>query len=801
MDDICLTLSSPEEAKVGIERVGEIFSEARMEVHKVRITGQASPPSNLLGMLWNTETDQLAVTVPAFPCPSTKAELLSAVAKPFDPLGILTPWLIGAKIMFQSLWKSVPSLGWDDTLPPDVQSQVEKWWSSAASEDVCFPRVFALLGVAEHATFHVFCDASQSAYCTAVYAAHGGESRLVTAKGRLAPLNPNLTIPRLELMAALIGARLMKFVQKTLQLKSPVVVFWTDSTDVLHWIWNAKPRKVFVQNRVRSILELTRPEQWRHVRGTENPADLGTRGTSLSEAASSKMWWNGPSFILGDYDLDGSTGSLEPLSADAAKETRKETTPKVTLVTNEAVSAQQNERIFDITECSTMKQVVNRTSWVFRFIRNARSSRADRVTGPLTPNERRNALHFWIREAQERAFCADLEALKSGKNLPTSSKLTNLRPQLDQNGVACSVPRTNEPMLPIIPELAHITTLIIDEAHQRCFHQGVRATLALLSGEYLVRRRSVKRVVDTCRRCRRYRGLNYRPDDGSLPSFRTEPSRPFAKVGMDFFGPLYVNDNKKAWVLLITCATSRAVHLELVTSQGVEDVKLALRRFFALRGTPTLVLSDNAKTFHALLSHVPPTVTWRFIPEASPWWGGFWERLVGITKKSLKITLHQCRLSHEELAVTLYELAYYLNLRPLTVVDAELLTPAHLLFGVTGINGILTPSMEHLDHLDRAWRHRKRVCDHLVARWTKEYVSTLRSWTVSPRGRPIRVPAVGDLVLVHEEGPRGRWPLARVEALITGADGRSRAAVITMRGKQTRRPLSKLYHLEAHNLP
>ena len=106
--------------------------------------------------------------------------------------------------------------------------------------------------------------------------------------------------------------------------------------------------------------------------------------------------------------------------------------------------------------------------------------------------------------------------------------------------------------------------------------------------------------------------------------------------------------------------------------------------------------------------------------------------------------------------------------------------------------------MEHLDHLDRAWRHRKRVCDHLVTRWTKEYVSTLRSWTVSPRGRPIRVPVVGDLVLVHEEGPRGRWPLARVEALITGKDGRSRAAVITMRGRQTRRPLSKLYHLEAH---
>ena len=212
-----------------------------------------------------------------------------------------------------------------------------------------------------------------------------------------------------------------------------------------------------------------------------------------------------------------------------------------------------------------------------------------------------------------------------------------------------------------------------------------------------------------------------------------------------------------------------------------------------------LVFSDNAKTFRALLSHIPRTVTWRFIPEAAPWWGGFWERLVGVTKKCLKITLHLCRLSCEELAVTLYELAYHLNLRPLATADEELLTPAHLLFGVTHIKGVVTPSHQHLDHLNRAWKHRKRVCDHLIRRWTSEYIAMLRSWTISPHGRPIRTPTVGDIVLVHGEGPRGRWPLALVEALITGPDGRSRAAVVRIRGKQTRRPISKLYHLEADN--
>ena len=424
-------------------------------------------------------------------------------------------------------------------------------------------------------------------------------------------------------------------------------------------------------------------------------------------------------------------------------------------------------------------------------------SRADRVSGPLTSEERKEALKFWIRDAQARAYGEELKALKSNSLLPGDSPLLKLRPKLEDDGVLCALPRTNEAPLPILPEFAHVTTLLIDEAHRRCFHQGTRATLAILSAEYSIRRRSVLRVVKTCRRCRRYRGLSYRHADGGLPSFRVEPSRPFSKVGLDFFGPLYTDANSKVWVLLITCATSRAVHLELVKSQHVEDVKLALRRFFALRGTPSLIYSDNAKTFKAMLYHIPRSVTWKFIPEAAPWWGGFWERLVGLTKNCLKITLHHCSLSHEELAATLYELAFQLNMRPLTSVDQELLTPAHLLFGVTSIRGVLSPSRLFCDQITRAWRHQRRVCEHLIRRWTSEYVAALRSWSVSPRGRPTRVPSVGDVVLVNGEGPRGRWPLARVLELITGPDGKTRAAYVQMRGRKTRRPLNKLFQLEA----
>ena len=534
MDDICVSFKNREEAEAGMERTTEIFSEAAMELHKVHVTGDQTSNTKVLGMLWNTQTDQMSVEVPDIPCPSSKSELLAAVAKPFDPLGLLTPWLIGGKVLFQLTWSAMPGAGWHDPLAADIQNAVNAWWKDVSKQSMWFPRPLVDSADSSEDCFHVFCDASERAYCTAVYIVHGGEVRLVMAKGRLAPMDPNLTIPRLELMAALIGARLMAFIRGALQLEKPHVTYWTDSTDVLYWIRAPKPRKVFVQNRITSILELTSPEQWQHVRGTDNPADLGTRGISLSALAENEKWWKGPAFLL-RLQPEVPELSLKP-TPEAQREDKKESRPRVAVVAKTTSKANgTGSRPFDILACSSLKQAINRMAWVMRFVYNLRHVDPARKRGPLTSEERQHALQFWIREAQAATYGDELKALATDSPLPAESKLVKMRPQLDVNGLLCAVPRTNEPPLPILPEFAHITTLVIDDAHRRCFHQGTRATLALLSAEYMVRRRSVLRVVNTCRRCRRYRGLGYRPEDGALPSFRTEPCRPFSKVGLDFF--------------------------------------------------------------------------------------------------------------------------------------------------------------------------------------------------------------------------------------------------------------------------
>lgn len=153
----------------------------------------------------------------------------------------------------------------------------------------------------------------------------------------------------------------------------------------------------------------------------------------------------------------------------------------------------------------------------------------------------------------------------------------------------------------------------------------------------------------------------------------------------------------------------------------MKDLQLALRRLFAL--TPSLIVSDHTKSFKELTGQLTRFTCCLYIPKASPWWGGFWERLVACVKRSFKITLHQCHLSFDDLVTTFYELAFHLNLRPVTKDDGDgVLTPAHFLFGVTSIRGVFSPAVDASANLDRAWRNRRRISDHLIRRWTGQYM-------------------------------------------------------------------------------
>ncbi|MCG8432139.1 MAG: transposase family protein, partial [Candidatus Omnitrophica bacterium] len=130
---------------------------------------------------------------------------------------------------------------------------------------------------------------------------------------------------------------------------------------------------------------------------------------------------------------------------------------------------------------------------------------------------------------------------------------------------------------------------------------------------------------------------------------------PFSVIGMDFAGPVYCSDfpNQKHYILIFTCAVVRAVHLELTESMNVDDFILALRRFVSRRGLPSAIFSDNAKTFIAvsdrLLAFLGPNCP-KFIRinPLSPWWGGWWERLVKSVKSALKKSIGKYIMRRKE---------------------------------------------------------------------------------------------------------------------------------------------------------
>ncbi|XP_040072864.1 uncharacterized protein LOC120844915 [Ixodes scapularis] len=218
-------------------------------------------------------------------------------------MGLLSPFTIRVKIMFQKLWEL--KIDWDNSLPGNIQQEWNTWWNEIPQLQVISISRFLFEELRDTTLFyelHVFTDASPKAYGAVVHlktsdSENTGEIHLLLAKARVAPLK-KLTLPRLELMGALIGYRLLRYVEKTLSLQDHEVYLWTDSTITWKWIQGQTHRwETFVANRVRKIQNNMPTARWRYCPGKENPADCLTRGLSASNLESNNLWWTGPSWL------------------------------------------------------------------------------------------------------------------------------------------------------------------------------------------------------------------------------------------------------------------------------------------------------------------------------------------------------------------------------------------------------------------------------------------------------------------------------------------------------------------------
>ena len=773
---------------------------------------------------------------------ATKRNIVGISSKFYDPLGYVSPVTIQFKILFQEL--CVSKVGWDEPLSGELLRKWNALVSNFQGAVLTIPRCYSWS--AEHdiqkCDLFGFCDASSRAYAAVVYirvsTSTGRSMEFIVSKTRVAPAT-RITIPRLELLSALLLAKLISSVLVALEgeMSFDSIICFTDSRVALYWVTGLdKEWKPFVQNRVNEIRKLIPHDRWRHCPGQDNPADIPSRGVSPMELSNNVLWRHGPNWLAhftDDSQISEGNLGMPDLCLAELKVKRGEVVHTL-LNTDETINL---SCVIDCKNFSRLSRLLRVTAYVIRFIRILRSKiRGGEmlVSSELNAGDMAEAESLWVREAQRflmKSEHFDVWKKQFGLFLD-DSKLWRCKGRLGNANLPFC---TKYPAL--LPKHHYLTGLIIVDAHVHVMHNGIKETLTQVRSKYWIiqGRQIVRQILLKCLICRRYEGPpQTAPRAPPLPQFRVQEEPAFTCCGVDFAGPLFVKTQglvteKKVWICLYTCSVTRAVHLDLVPNMTADAFVRCFRRFTARRGFPRRMVSDNGKTFksadkviHSVLTHPDVkqyssniSLQWCFNLERAPWWGGLFERMVKSMKRCLRKTIGRAKLSYDELLTTLAEVEMILNSRPLSYVSSddmeEPLTPSHLVIGRRVLN-LPDPVLCYDDDEDftvshetitKRMKHLSKVLSHFWRRWRDEYLLSLRDCHRYNQGSEIaREVSQGDVMLMREDGkPRGFWNLIRVERPIRGADGTVRGAVICVpsRGGKTttlRRPVTHLYPLE-----
>ena len=760
--------------------------------------------TKILGIPWNKTEDTVAVDFSPHSetnGPITKRKVLASINRVYDLHGWVAPVMITAKILFSEL--CLRKVTWDEPVPEDLSKRWNQWIKGLKNCDhITIPRYVADNGINEF-IIHGFADASKLAICAAVYVSvknsDGTASQnLLVSKSRIAP--KDTSIPRLELFAAHMLAKLVSHVKGALSTY-PIQEchMWSDSMTVLYWLASKGTWSVYVRNRVRAIQDLGK-WVWHHVPTKENPSDLGTRG--IPPAKLDKFWLKGPDWLINEEFWPHQPEITQ--TEEAVNEIIPKQTEKTLLATANEVNTEQQEWTNGILQKYGYWKLCRITAWMKRFTDNCRLEH--KLCGPLSADEITTAENAWIKMAQE-----------------IQDKTCSFDLKQDQTGVwRCEgrVPGYN----PIyISRHQLLATRIVEHYHRLTLHGGVQATMAALRQKYWIPRlrQMVKSVCHKCNSCRKRRAKGMPAlKMASLPTFRVEFTDPFATTGVDYAGPFYCKSSNKetmkVYVLLFTCASTRAVHLKACKDMTTTEFKRSLKEFVARRGKPQRIVSDNAKTFIAAKKWLnslkqdedvgnylaSQSINWTFNMSRAPWWGGFFERLVGMMKSALAKAIGKAFLTLPEFEETLLDVECFMNNRPLTYLGEDFerpaITPNTLLRGQPATNlGEQMPSSDEQTVVARRVKYMNRCRLQLRKRFIEEYLKALEERKRPAGSAQIYVPN-GSVVLIKDTlKQKSQWRIGRVEGRITGRDGITRGYKIrTGTGYIVERPVQLISNLE-----
>ena len=364
----------------------------------------------------------------------TRKVMLSIIASIYDPLGLLGPMIVLGKVLFQEATRR--KLAWDEILPPDL---LERWlyWLDSMKDigKLRVPRCIKPTAFNDASLeIHHFSDASETAYgvCTYLRCVNKqGEISTILAisKSKVAPIK-SITLPRLELQAAVMAVQVDGLLRKQLDLSFLSSYFWVDSEIVLKYIANDDKRfHVFVANRLSIIHQLSSPDQWRHVSVDINPADLVTRGKSIA-SMNMNTWLYGPSFLK-QYKSDWEVQDVDVSLSESDPEIKQEVR---TCVANASAVSATDYLLAYFSDWYKLKRSV---AWLLRFKMYLKMHQAHNSVDSrhLTVSELKQAEIAILQYVQGCAYEKETQALSKGKDGEKNSPIKHLSPVLGPDGL------------------------------------------------------------------------------------------------------------------------------------------------------------------------------------------------------------------------------------------------------------------------------------------------------------------------------------------------------------------------------
>ena len=842
VDDGLASATTVEDAIRTLRDARAILDQYHIRLHKILCSDarvlEAFPPSELavdvnskelqspenqsaLGLTWDVSTDRLTLKYKGETRRFTRRHVLSQNASIFDPLGLAAPVVLGGKLL-QRRFLTATALGgspvpWDDPLPEHLFPEWRQWINQLDDLSLLkVPRCYSAKPDCIQ-SLYLFADASESAISHVAFLRSSGEDRsdlaFVYGSSKVAPKGAT-SIARLELCACVELAQTLVYLREELQIPFKRIQCYTDSSIVLGYIRNTERTfSRYVTSRVTSILNKTRVDQWLYVPTNHNPADIGTRYHSPLSLMDTS-WLIGPDFLKKDVIEQ----FAEPFRvSDSLPESIKAKNILVARVQENPLDTICHDLVNRVSSWTVARGAIARIlSLIFRV----------KGVGHTQLDCRQKAEEILLAFATRESFPEELRLLKDGRQLPAHNPLLSLAPfshgELIRVGGRLKHGELRfEEKHPILLSDAHrVSNLILVHYHIKVCHQGRKLTTAAIrqAGFHITHQSAaIRKLIAQCVQCRRIRGRPVQQIMADLPMDRLERVPPFYRSGVDVFGPYYVHEGrktrgrpgtKKLWVLLFTCLYSRAVHIEILGSIDTPSFQLALRRFFAIRGSCFFFRSDRGTNFQGAVNVMKEELdlgalvkdagseefTWNFLPPGASHMAGVWERKVGAIKSVFDAALADSgnpSLSRDEFHTLMCEAVAIVNNTPLGEISADPnepfpVCPANLLTLREKPNVAPPFDFSQSDLLNygrRRWRRVQLLAEVFWRAWRRDYLFSL-----DERAKWLKVKrdlVVGDVVLLKDESPRHEWPMGIVVNVKPGLDSHSRQVTVRLRKSKT----------------